>query len=120
MLEHVSLTVRDLEAETAFLLCAFPAYRVRGGGDERLILDNIPLLADAQPGDGVGEGVAAGGVGVPGRGVGLARGRRESSASWTIGYRLAVRCLSAITGPLPILMGSNLCRKPRMDGPTVG
>ena len=33
MLEHVSLTVRDLEAETAFLLCAFPAYRVRGGGE---------------------------------------------------------------------------------------
>jgi catechol 2,3-dioxygenase-like lactoylglutathione lyase family enzyme len=32
ILEHVSLTVADLEAETAFLLCAFPGFLVRGGG----------------------------------------------------------------------------------------
>lgn len=33
LLEHVSLTVADLDAETAFLRTAFPDFRVRGGGE---------------------------------------------------------------------------------------
>lgn len=31
-IEHVNLTVRDIDRATAFLLAAMPAWRVRGGG----------------------------------------------------------------------------------------
>ena len=33
IVEHVSLTVRDIDAETEFLCTAFPDFRVRGGGE---------------------------------------------------------------------------------------